>query len=1806
MLQIPGYRLEEVLSESSHTIIYRARQVDEQPVILKVLQAHQPTLEEMARLKQEYKIAANLKIEGVIKAYSLETFKNVTALVLEDFGGLALSQFIHANRLTLTRFLNIAIQLADTLEQLHQHQIIHKDIKPQNIIINPETEQVKITDFSIASQLVREIQQVNNPEILEGTLAYMSPEQTGRMNRTISFKSDLYSLGVTFYEMLTLRLPFESQDPLELVHCHIAKLPIPPHHHDSTIPEPISLMVMKLLAKNAEDRYQSASGLKADLQICLDQLQTKGEIDSFLLGQIDLSDQLFIPQKLYGREQEVEMLLQAFERVAGGEGENNIELMLVSGYSGIGKSSLVNEIHKPIVQRRGYFIGGKFDQFKRDIPYASLIQAFQELMQQLLTEQSEKLQSWKQKLLAALGSNGQIIIDAIAEVELIIGPQPAVVQLGPTESQNRFNRVFQAFIQVFAQASHPLVLFLDDLQWADAASLQMIQQLMTNAESQYLLLIGAYRDNEVNATHPLIQTLDDIQKTTVKVSTITLRPLALSHVEQFLGDTLIGTQKTQTQLATLLFNKTAGNPFFLTQMLKALYQEKLLCFNFADKKWLWDIAEIQALGITDLTVVELVASNIRSLPDTTQEVLKLAACIGNRFNLDILATISQKTLSQTASGLWSALQSGLILPLNKDYKIPLLFGDRELEGMNFDDSRLSYKFLHDRVQQAAYSLIPANQKQETHLKIGELLLNSTPPEALESNIFDIVNQLNVGIQSLTERAEQDKLANLNLIAGKRATEAAAYEPAIRYLQTGLGLLTENSWLVQYDITLALFVEAAQAEYLNLNFAGSKKLVDTTLQKATKLLDKIKVYEIQIQSYASQNKLTDALNTGLEALKLLGIILPSHPTQVNVLLGLAQTKLTQGRRKIVDLINLPQMSDPNKLASLRILAAITVPAYIAQPLLLPLVTFAMVRLSIRFGNSALSAIGYGFYALLQCVLGDINGGYQFGQLALQLLEKFNAWELKSKVYLIHNNVIRHWKEHSKETLKPLLEGVASGIEMGDIESAGYCCGIYCVNLFFSGEALDDAEQLMGKYVAVTKLLKHELAIATTKMLKQAVLNLSDDTLQDKSRLIGESFNEAESVPILIEAKTFTVLGYTYLIKSILAYLFGEYAQALENINVFSQYEEAIPGTIAFTNSRFYLALILLACADANPAQKRQYLKQVETIQKQLQKWAFHAPMNYQHKFHLVAAEKARVFGRVAKAMEYYDLAIAESAKNGYIQEEALAYELAGLFYQSLGKEIVSQAYLTKAHNCYIRWGAVAKVRDLEAKFPYLLRISSIDLTIDAKQTAIATIRSNSDTLDMSAVMKACQAIASEIVLDKLLHKLMSVVLENAAAQKGLLILKKEDRLWIEAQAYGEEISVLQSLAVENSQDLPNSIINYVARTQEALVLNDATDTNTFSADPYILNNQPKSILCSPILHQGQLIGLLYLENNLTPGAFSRKRLEALIPISTQAAISICNASLFEQSVADGQKLEQAMMQLQQTQMQLIQNEKMSALGQLVAGIAHEINNPVNFIYGNLSHANDYVLDLLKLLQLYENSTTKASPELQEMAKNVDLEFLKEDLPKILNSMEMGTARIRGIVKSLRNFSRLDESPVKEVDIHEGIESTLMILGSRLQPSGRGAIAVVKEYGNLPLIQCYAGALNQVFMNILANAIDALEESVISHQSLVNSGVITLVKPRITIKTQVTSERVVIRIADNGPGIPEEVQKRLFDPFFTTKPIGKGTGLGLSISYQIVTQKHHGSLRCFSGPEKGTEFVVEIPFFNAESAEGALRGAEGSNN
>ncbi|MBD1840370.1 AAA family ATPase [Coleofasciculus sp. FACHB-64] len=1934
MVLISGYEITNKIYEGTRTVVYQGkRHQDEKSLVFKLIKNNYPSPKDIARIKNEYEIIKALNTKGVVKTLGLENHKNGFALVLEDSGGESLNKVIADRPINFKTVLKIAVQVSEIIGELHSHNIIHKDIKPHNIIFNQETGEVKIIDFSIASRLSLENQTISSPNLIEGTLAYMSPEQTGRMNRSIDYRTDFYSLGVTLYEMLVGKLPFETTDAMELVHCHIAKQPIPPHVLVPEIPLPVSEIVMKLLTKTAEDRYQSAAGLKFDLENCLIQLETTGEIEYFICGQRDRASLLLIPQKLYGRETEVATLMDAFGRVSLGA----TEMMLVSGYSGIGKTSVVNEVHKPIVGVRGYFINGKFDQFKRNIPYAALIQAFSELMRQLLTESSEQIDIWKEKLEAALGENGQVIIDVIPEVELIVGEQPVLTQLGPSEAQNRFNRVFQQFIRVFCQKEHPLVLFLDDLQWADSASLKLIELLVTDPDSQHLLTIGAFRDNEVSPTHPLIQAVEKIQVLGAVVNNITLRPLDSDRVSLLVADTLhenVGTERGEKQnLSSLLFNKTQGNPFFLTQLIKTLYTEKLLTYNFSQGRWQWDIEEIQAVGITDYNIVELIARNIQKLPDATQQVLKLAACIGNQFNLDVLAIVNEKSQSATAADLWDALQTGLILPLSDAYKIPLSFDQLQQETLVLDDIKISYKFLHDRVQQAAYSLIPEFEKKSTHLKIGQLLLENTSPEEREENIFALVNQLNFGTELLNCQSQRDELAHFNLIAGRKASTATAYQASVNYLNIGLRLLAADSWICNYELTNKLYVSAAEAEYLNTNFEQSKILAEVALQNARTLLDRVNINEIKIQYYIAQNQLPEAIELGQQVLEMLEVPLEQEPSP---------------HLNVEDCYNLLEMTDPYKMAAMKILITISPPAFISSSAIALPIVYTMVKLCSQYGNSSLAIYGYSTYGLLLCgPMADIDSGYKFGKLAFHLLDKLYAKEIKSKIYSSYCACILHWKEHIKETIELLRQSIQSGLEVGDIEFACHSALFYCEHSFLAGEYLEIVTQKQANYIEMIGKFKKEFQLYYASIGGQVVSNLTDDSSK-KSCLSGKYFNEAEMLPHLFETNNLQSVFAVYFYKSMLAYLFKDYDKAIENARAASQYTQPITALIVFVEYNLYYSLALLAqYPNLTATEQQEYMAIVAKNQEKMQQWATHAPANSQHKYELVQAEIYRVSGQTLKAMEYYDRAINGARIQGYIQEEALAYERAAEFYLALGREKIARDHMSEAYYGYVRWGATAKVKELEIEYPYLIsqmQSTEPNSSEDTATTSKMTTSGEVSVLDLATVMKASLAISGEIVLDKLLASLMKVSIENAGAIKGFLVLPKNGKLLIEAAASIDslEVVVQQSIPMETSQDLPVTVINYVARTRSDVVLENAAWEGRFTNDTYIQNQDLKSVLCIPIINSGRLIAILYLENNLTVGAFTPNRMEVLKLLSSQAAISLENALLYtnlataneqledysrtlehrvqertrelklkEARLAEAQrlahlgswqfdietqevnwsdelfrifglhpeqpeptfrehqnlihpdnvdlwlksvdlaiergkayelelrifrpdssiryifvkgeptcnasgkvtkllgtalditdrklaelaqqqseaqlreqakKLELTLRELQQTQSQLIQTEKMSSLGQMIAGIAHEINNPVNFIYGNIDYANNYIQDLLALIGVYQQEYQNPTPAIQKAMSEIELDFVVEDLQKLFDSMKVGAERIRDIVLSLRNFSRLDQAEMKPVDIHEGIESTLLILQHRLKKDSlHSGIEVIKEYGQLPRIFCYASELNQVFMNLLSNAIDALEE-------IRNSGEVSDKKPTISIYTEMASSNSVrIRIADNGAGMTEDVKKKIFDPFFTTKPVGSGTGLGLSISYQIVVDKHNGKLSCVSSSGLGTEFIIEMP-------------------
>ncbi|MEG4444070.1 AAA family ATPase [Microcoleus sp. AT9_B4] len=1811
-----GYHINEQIYAGNRTLVYRGiRSENGQPVAIKLLRKDFPSFNELVHFRNQYVIAKNLNIPGTVKAYSLESYHNRYALVMEDFGGISLSSYLSSiasasneplEGLPVNEFFPIAIQIASALDGLHRHRVIHKDLKPANILINPTSKEVKLIDLSIASLLPRETQEIQSPNVLEGTLPYISPEQTGRMNRGIDYRTDFYSLGVTFYELLTGKLPFQTDDPMDLVHCHLAKQPLAASIVNHSVPLVLSEIVSKLMAKNAEDRYQSALGLKYDLATCLYQWKETGTLTNFDLGQRDLCDRFIIPEKLYGRESEVFSLLAAFDRVSAGSSE----MMLVSGFSGIGKTAVVNEVHKPIVRQRGYFIKGKFDQFQRNLPFSAFVQAFRDFMGQLLSETDAKVEQWKSKILAALGASAGAIVEVIPELERIIGPQPPVPELAGSAAQNRFNLLFEKFIQVFTTKEHPLVIFLDDLQWADSASLTLMQLLMSDIDNRYLLLIGAYRDNEVFAAHPLMLTLAEIQKNQAKVNTITLAPLDRSDVNSLVADTLNCSKALAAPLTELVDRKTKGNPFFVTQFLKSLHEDGLIAFNFDSRYWQCDIARVRSLAITD-DVVEFVALQLQKLPTQTQEVLKLAACIGNQFDLGTLAIVDEKSTVETASALWKALQEGLILPVSEVYKFYQAEGNSESvigNGQEFDqlsithDQLPKYKFLHDRVQQAAYSLIPDNQKRSTHLKIGQLLLQNTLEADREERIFDIVNHLNVGVELITQEAEREQLARLNLVAGKKAKASTAYAAATEYLNAGRELLTTNSWESQYQLTLALHEEAAEATYLNGDFDQMQRLADLVLQQAVSLLDKVKVYEVQIQAYASQTKLQEALNTGLQVLKLLGVEFPSKPNPSDIGRGLEETASILSGKEPSDLLDLPLMTDPDKLVALRLLSSLFAITFFVATELFPLLVCKQVNLSVQYGNASGSPLGYAFYGFMLCgVIGDIEQGYKFGQLGLSLRSKLNAKEIKT--LQTANVCILHWKEHVNNLLESYRSVYFSGLEIGDLEYASASIFQYCNQSYLAGKQLTSIEIEIATYWDAIHKIKQERVLHHQEMVWQAVLNLMGKA-ENPCVLKGEAYDEQKMLPLHQSSNDLLALEFLYSHKLQLCYRLDDYSQALENIAQLENYLPTTTGHIDSVLFHFYDSLVRLAIyADTPHSEQQGILDRVQANQEKMQKWAHHGPMNYLHKFYLVEAERHRVLDQKLEALEMYDKAIALAKENDYINEEALAHELAAKFYLEWGKEKLAKPYLIDAYYAYAKWGAKAKIDHLEQRYPQLLapilqqertrhyptettHTSSSESSLSNTNRTIIGSTSSLELVDLPTVIKASQALSSEIELEQLLTTLMQVVVQNAGAQTGALILKEEGNWRINVHCTNGQDCLLQSIPVEESEVIPLTLINYVKRTKETLVFDDASTQPRFASDPYTIQHQPHSLLCTPIGERGKMMGILYLENNLATGVFTGDRVAILNILCSQAAISLQNARLYQQSQEYAQKLEQSIQDLKQMQLQLVQGEKMSALGNLVAGVAHEINNPVGFIAGNLQPAQEYLQDLFELIDVYQDSFPKPGAKVEEKIEDIDLEYLREDLPKLIGSMKEGVERIRNISTSLRTFSRADSDRPVAFNIHDGLESTLLILKHRLKASEfRPAIEVVKEYGKLPLVKCFPGQLNQVFMNVLANAIDALEES--------NKGrsfnEIKALPNQITVHTALieSNNQVVIRIKDNGVGMSAEVKANIFNHLFTTKSVGQGTGLGLSIARQIVVEKHGGTLVVNSSLGQGSEFVISIP-------------------
>jgi predicted ATPase/signal transduction histidine kinase/ActR/RegA family two-component response regulator len=1814
--------------------LYRGSGQGLPPILLATAQS--ASLACLNRLEHEYTLRTDLDAAWAARPIELSRHRNCLALVLEDPGGAVLGRLL-GRPLEIAEFLRVAIPLAAALRQVHEQGLIHKDIKPANILVDLASGRVWLTGFGIATHAPREHQSPEAPEVIAGTLAYMAPEQTGRMNRSIDARSDLYSLGITFYEMLTGTLPFTANDPMEWVHCHIARQPTPPEDL-APIPTPLSAIVMKLLAKTAEDRYQSAAGIESDLGKCLAAWESGARrIDSFPLATQDAPDRLLIPERLYGREREIKALLASFDRVVA---NGSAELVLVSGYSGVGKSSVVHELHRVLIAPRGLYASGKFDQYQRDIPYATLAQAFKSLVRSLLGRSEAELRRWREVLRGAVGPNGQLMVNLIPELELVIGPQPPVPDLPSQDAQNRFRRVFGHFLGVFACKEHPLALFLDDLQWLDVATLDLLEHLITHSEVRYLLLVGAYRDNEVTPSHPLLRALETIRKAGAQVQEIVLAPLELDDIGRLAADAMHCEPQHVRPLAQLVQEKTDGNPFFAIQFLAALAEEGLLAFDPDTRAWRWDMDRIHARSYSD-NVVDLMAGKLKRLPAPTQEALKQFACLGNVAATDMLTRIHGGAEATIHAALWEAVHAGLVFRLDS-----------------------GYKFLHDRIQQAAYSLIPEERCAEMHLGLGRVLLASMTPDQLPEHLFDVANQFNRGAGRLVERDEKAQVATINLRAGQKAKASAAYASACAYFSAGMAALDDRDWGGQYELTFRLWLERAECELLSGDFETAEQLIAELSQRGASKVDHAAVCRLKIQLHEVKGECVQGVDSALRCLRLFGIDLPAQPTWERVQAEYETVWSNLKARPIEDLIDLPLMSDREIQAAMQVLSTLLSSAYFTDLHLNCLHLCRMLTLSLQHGVSGASAHACGW---LGVILGHVfhryQEGYRFAKLACDLAEKHGFIADKAKI-LESRGLAAFWTQPLANAIDFNRAALRAATESGDLNYACYFMHEFVEFLlqenrpleevwYESQRALDFARK--ARFRDVADLIVSQQHFIATMRLRNAPFSTFSDAQLDE--VAFEAQLTGDRIPMLT--------GWYWILKTKARFLSGDYAGALTAAGKAKALLWTTVGEPMVLDYFYYTALTVAACYEKASADKQREWRGLLTAHlKQLREWTDNYPPTFADKHALVSSEIARLEGRDAEAMRLYEQAIKSAREHGFVQNEGLAHEVAAGFYAARGVEDIAYTYLRNARDCYLRWGALGKVQQLDQRHPGLRdKVAPSALS--------ATVSAPVEQLDVGTVVKASQAVSGEIEFGKLTEALLRIAVEHAGAERGVLILFRGGELQIEAEAMtgrGKVEVTLRQTAVSPTE-LPESVLHTAVRTRESVILDDAASSALFSSDVYVQQRRPRSVLCLPLIKQAKLVGALYLENNLTPHAFTPGRIAVLELLVSQAAISLENAVLYsnlrqaeeglrrsESYLSEAQRLshtgsfgwrsssgeiywseetfrvfefDRATTPTVELVGQRVHPEDVAALRRVVErasrdgqDFAHEYR--LRMPDGRVKHLHVVAharrietgdVDFVGAVQdVTEEKWAQAERErlehrLRQAAKMEAVgRFaggIAHDFNNILGAIlgygeraqdsleEGGTvrhqvdqimhagARGKGLVDRILAFSRGAMGERVPLQVQSVVEETLELLAA----SFRAGVRLEKQLdAGDTAVMGDSTQLHQVVMNLCTNAVHAMDAS----------GVLNVVLQHVVVdESRLLTHGALsaggylrLSVSDTGSGIPPAVLERMFDPFFTTKRVGDGTGLGLALVHGIVAE-FGGVIDVVTQIDVGTTFTIWLP-------------------
>jgi PAS domain S-box-containing protein len=1820
MAEESAYALEP-LREATDFILYRGRERgNPTPILALATAAEHPSPQNLRRLTHEYSLATELDAAWAAQPLALTRHQGRAVLILKDPGGQPLDRVIekHGQSLDLNRFLRIAIGLAGALSQAHRQRLIHKDVKPANVLVD-EPGRVWLTGFGVASRLVRERLAPAPPEIIAGTLPYMSPEQTGRMNRSVDSRSDLYSLGVTLYEMLTGALPFTAADPLEWVHCHIARRPVAPAERRE-VPELLSAIIMRLLAKNAEERYQTAAGLQADLRRCLSQWQSHGQIEPFALGADDISDQLLIAENLYGREREVAALLAAFDRVVS---QGTAQLVLVSGYSGVGKSSVVNELHKALVPPHGHFAAGKFDQYRRDVPYATLVQAFQMLVRQILVKSEAEVAGWRRILQEALGPNGQLIVNLIPEVEFVIGKQPPVADLPPQEARGRFQLVFRRFLGAFARPEHPLALFLDDLQWVDTASLELLGRLTTDPDVRHVLLIGAYRDNEVGSSHPLTQALATIRTGDVNVHEIVLAPLGVEAFREFVSDSLRARQQAVDLLAQLIHEKTGGNPFSAIQFLTSLADEGLLQFDREAPGWTWDLDRIRAKGYSD-NVVDLMVAKLRRLSASTLAALQQLACIGNAAENATLSVTFGQSEQQLHAALLEAVRTGLILRLEN-----------------------SYCFSHDRVQETAYASLPEAARVEAHLRIGRALLSRWKSDGSAGLLFDVASQFNRSTNLLTDRNERLQVAAINLGAARKAKASAAYASARAYCSDGMSLLDESDWSVEYELMLGLRLERAECELLAGDLDAASQLIEQVLPRAASKADQAAVCSLKVQLQVMRSEIQQAVATALSCLNGFGICFPEHPTLEQVRAEYEAVQQALNGRPIESLIDLPLMTDPDQLAAASVLSVLFVPAYLSDFNLVCLQTCRLVKLSLQHGPSGASTYAYASWMVGPgWAFRRYDEAYRFARLACELVERHGFIASQARVYA-STAAAAPWTQPVTTAIELNQKSIRAATAMGDFAFACFAKSMSVPNLLLRTDPLDELWRTAAMELEFVRKVQFS-DLADTILSQQRFIAMLQGRTASLSTFGGADFDESEFEKRLAGPRMPMLVCSHWLLKLQACFLSGDLTGALAAGGKAKPVLDALAGTIRLLDYYYYMALTVAALYEGAPIeQQRAWWDLLAAHREQLREWAECNPATFADKHMLVLAEVARLEKRDADALQLYERAIQLAREQGFVKDEALANELAAKFYLARGIETAGYAYVRNARNYYERWGAGGKVKQLEEHYPRVRPEQSA-----ASSAAVCPLGGQ---WDIDTVVKASQALSSEIILPSLIEKLVKIALESAGAERGVLILLRGAEPRIEAEVTtgrgGVEVIVQQS-AIDPCR-LSVLALNYVVRTQEAVLLEDACADKLYSMDEYVRQNRSRSVLCLPIVKQARLVGALYLENNLTPGAFTPDRIDVLRLLASQAAISLENAhlladlrlqaGLLQRLPVSAWTLEpdgtpdfvnQVWLEYSGQTLDFIRSNPVAWMAAVhpedreavAAAFWDAVSSGRGFAIETRSrraqdgsyrrHLQQAVVlrDAEGRVQKFIGTTTDIDDQkrveealrqaqgdlarinrvttMGELAASLAHELgqpisgamtsadtgllkLGRETPDLdgarmaLNRIVRDTRRAAAILGRIRSLFVRGDLKREVVDVNEIIREMIALLRGE---AIRYNISVRTELtADLLRIVGDRVQLQQVAMNLFVNSIEAMKDV---------DGLRELV-----IRSQRAEDgQALVSVSDTGVGFPPHLAEQIFDPFFTTKP--QGTGMRLRISRSIV-ESHGGRLWAVAAPGGGATFHLSLP-------------------